>query len=179
MRESQSSTAGEVEGGGQELDQEFDLLDLGLAVGATWDVLTPVYRIARGVIEGPHHDYGIYGGGYTGREIDMLLSSQGVRHFGMWGIGMTDDYTICVKVPLDHCQKAERVFKQYGIAIYNPVDPAKLGAHRVNQLQKKNGSKKANPPRLTSGQIAKRQRTRYQRARNRQRRQARTWRDFK
>jgi len=155
-----------------------DIADIGLAIGATFDVFTPIYRIVRGVIAGPHHDYGIYGGGYTGREIDALLSSFGVRHFGVWGIGMPHEYTICVKVPLDHCQKAERVFRRFGIAIYNPVDPAKLGAHRVNQLRRR-GKRTQAAPRLTSGQIAARQRERYRRASERQRRQARTWRDFK
>lgn len=175
MTDSQSS-ASEGEGG----YSPGQIIDIGLGVGAQADWVTPGYRWLRGLMEGPCHDYDIVdSGGMTGRDIDLLLNKYGVRHFGMWGVGITqDEYMICVKVPIPHCQRAEQVFRSHHITIGTPVDPKRLAEHRLKKMQRRNKKKPRKAPRLTSGQIARRQQLHQHQIIQRQRRAGRTWRDY-
>ncbi len=90
------------------------MLDDLLAIGSSFDWLTPLIDLHKDLNNGPHHDFCIdrYAGWSAGK-IRRLLKRRGVR---LWGLSYTDDLII-FRVKESQVQRAQYLLLQANIPI--------------------------------------------------------------
>jgi hypothetical protein len=91
-----------------------------LAIGSTFDWISPTLAIANDLARGPGHTFIIpHDCGWSGYEVRDLLTKFGVE---TWGLMIISGY-ITISVPKHRAAWAQTVLGRHGLPIDNPVQP--------------------------------------------------------
>jgi hypothetical protein len=91
-----------------------------LAIGSTFDWISPTLAIANDLARGPSHTFIIpHDCGWSGYAVRDLLTKFGVE---TWGLMIISGY-ITISVPKHQAAWAQTILGRHGIPIDNPVQP--------------------------------------------------------
>lgn len=94
------------------------MLDEILAVGSTFDWISPLVGHAKNILNGPSHTFLVpYDRGWSGRAISKMLGKRGVKSWGY----MVVKNTLTLSVTERQAEWAQYLLDQAGVPVENPV----------------------------------------------------------